>query len=301
MRARSGGGAGRVAVRPCVVLVDKPVGPTSFDVVRAARRGVQARVGHAGTLDPFASGLLLVMIGHATRISGLLMGLPKEYEVTVQFGAVSSTADPTGVITPTGGRATARGVLAALDGFRGRVRQRVPLTSAVKVDGEALYKKAHRGEHAPTPEREVTIYDLGLLGFDDDSQTARLLAFTGSGTYVRTLAEQIGDAVGAGAYASALRRTRIGGYSVDRGLQIDELDPERYSEGGVGVLSLDQALAFVPPTRLDAAQARLAGNGNRLRGLASGRHRVYGDGELLAVYEGAGDTAWPLVVFPRPA
>src|SRR5512137_54845 len=115
-----------------VVLVDKPVGPTSFDVVRAVRRGLRARVGHAGTLDPFASGLLLVMIGHATRISNILMGLPKEYDLTVQFGAVSTTADPTGDIVPTGGHVGEEQVVAALDQFRGTIRQRVPLASAVK-------------------------------------------------------------------------------------------------------------------------------------------------------------------------
>ena len=107
-----------------VVLVDKPVGPTSFDIVRAARRGVRGRVGHAGTLDPFASGLLLVMIGHATRISSILMELPKEYEATVQFGAVSTTADPTGVIVPTGGRLKAGQAEEASQRFRGLIRQR---------------------------------------------------------------------------------------------------------------------------------------------------------------------------------
>ncbi len=181
----------------CVVLVDKPVGPTSFDIVRTARRGLKTRVGHAGTLDPFASGLLLVMIGAATRISQLLMGLPKEYDLTVQFGAVSNTADPTGEITPTEKRTTAAQVMAVLDGFRGRIRQRVPLTSAVKVDGEPLYRKAHRGETAETPEREVMIYDVNLIDFDEEAQTARLLALTGSGVYMRALAEDIGRAVGA--------------------------------------------------------------------------------------------------------
>ena len=288
-----------MSVAPCVVLVDKPVGPTSFDVVRAARRGVGGRVGHAGTLDPFASGLLLVMIGHATRISNLLMELPKEYEVTVQFGAVSSTADPTGVIRPTGGRAEMGQVLSTLDGFRGRIRQRVPLTSAVKVDGEALYKKAHRGESAETPEREVMVYDLTMLGFDEGAQTARLLALTGSGTYVRTLAEQIGETVGAGAYAAALRRTRIGGFCVEDALAPDELGPERYTRGGRSVLCLDEALAFLPRQALDGAGARLAANGNRLAGLPPGRFAVYGEERLLGIYESSGDVARPLVVFPR--
>jgi tRNA pseudouridine55 synthase len=286
-------------MRSCVVLVDKPVGPTSFDIVRSARRGMKERVGHAGTLDPFATGLLVVMIGQATRISNLLMGLPKEYDLTVQFGAVSTTADPTGEITSTGGRVTAVQVVAALDGFRGRIRQRVPLTSAVKVDGERLYKKAHRGETAETPEREVMIYDLAMVGFDEEAQTARLLALTGSGVYARALAEGVGHATGAGGYAAALRRARIGAFSVDAALKPEELSPQRYAEDGPGVLTVDEALAFLPRCELSESQARLAANGNELRESPEGRFRVYGPEGLLGVYERTGDVARPLVMFPR--
>ncbi|NLO28336.1 MAG: tRNA pseudouridine(55) synthase TruB [Actinobacteria bacterium] len=283
-----------------VVLVDKPVGPTSFDVVRAVRRGLRARVGHAGTLDPFASGLLLTMIGQATRASALLMGLPKEYEVTVQFGAVSTTADPTGEIVPTGGRASARQVVEVLDRFRGRVRQRVPLTSAVKVGGERLYKKAHRGEVMETPEREATIHDLAMISFDEEAQQATLIVRTASGVYVRVLAEDIGEAVGAGGFASALRRTRIGMFKVDDALSLDDLAPERYEAGGPGVLSLDEALSFLPRVDLDEGEARRAANGNEIHGVLTGRARVYRGGRMLGVYERRGDVSRPLVVFAEP-
>jgi tRNA pseudouridine55 synthase len=287
-----------------VVLLDKPVGPTSFDMVRAARRGTRGRVGHAGTLDPFATGLLLIMTGSATRISSLLMGLPKEYDLLVQFGAVSSTSDCTGTISPytAGGAAkpvTAGEVVAVLDRFRGRITQRVPLTSAVKVDGEPLYKKAHRGETADTPEREVMVYDLTMIGFDETAQTARLLALTGSGTYARTLAADIGEALGCGGYAAALRRTGVGMFSVYDALSPIELSPRRYEQGGRGVLTLDEALAFIPPRELSDADARLAANGNELRDAPDGRYRVYdSNGRLLGVYERAGDKARPLAVFP---
>lgn len=305
-----------------VVLLDKPAGPTSFDMVRMARRGMRGRVGHAGTLDPFATGLLLLMIGSATRISSLLMGLPKEYDLVVQLGAVSSTGDPTGVIGPhaagsltpeMGGpaapsaaqagarRATAQDVVTVLDRFRGRIKQRVPLTSAVKVDGEPLYKKAHRGETAETPEREVMVYDLSLIGFDEVTQRARLLALVGSGTYARTLAADIGEALECGGYALSLRRTRVGMFSVDDALTPDELSPQRYAEGGSGVLHLDQALAFIPSHQLSEGEVRLAENGNELRNAPAGRFRVYGGGRLLGVYQGAGDRARPLVVFPGSA
>jgi len=282
-----------------VLLVDKPAGPTSFDIVRTARRGLKEKVGHAGTLDPFASGLLLVMIGQATRISSLLMALPKEYDLTAQFGAVSTTADPTGEISYTGGRVTAGEVAAVLDGFQGRIRQRVPLTSAIKVDGEALYKKAHRGEAAETPEREVMIYDLSMIAFDEQAQTARFLALTGSGTYARVLAEDVGRATGAGAYASSLRRTRIGHLTVDDALSPGELSPGRYGEGGPGVLTVDQALSFLPRYDLDKERARLAANGNELRNVPEGRFRAHGPEGLLGVYERRGESARPLVVFPR--
>jgi tRNA pseudouridine55 synthase len=291
----------RVSPFSRVLLVDKPVGPTSFDVVRRARRGFGSRVGHAGTLDPFATGLLLVLMGQATKISQLLLGLTKEYELTIQFGAASSTGDPTGEVTTNGGRVERTAVLKAMDGFRGEVTQKVPLTSAVKVDGEALYKKAHRGETAETPERQVSIYDLSLLDFDDTAQTAKILAVTGSGTYLRVLAEDLGAALGVGGYALALRRTRIGRYSVCEALSLDDLTPERYAEPGPGVLSLDQALAALPTLELDEARARLAANGNELSVDHQGRFRAYGQGRLMGIYEAQAGVARPLVIFPAEA
>jgi tRNA pseudouridine55 synthase len=285
-------------VPPRVVLVDKPVGPTSFDIVRMARRGTGARVGHAGTLDPFATGLLVLLIGQATRLSTLFMALPKEYLATVQFGAVSSTADPTGEIRQTGARTDAGRVVRELGSLRGVIRQRVPLTSAVKVDGEPLYKRAHRGETAETPEREVIVYDLVLVDFDAFSQRADIHARTGIGTYVRTLAEDLGTATGAGAYAASLRRRRVGFFSVADALLPGELSPERYCEESPGVYSLDQALGFLPSLGVDGREERLVANGNAVGGFPAGRFRVYGTEKLLAVYESDGQIARPLVVFP---
>jgi tRNA pseudouridine55 synthase len=282
----------------CVILVDKPVGPTSFDIVRAVRQGVRMKVGHAGTLDPFATGLLLVLVGQATRIFDLLMVLPKQYEVTVQFGAVSSTADPTGDITPTGIRVEEERVRQALDSFRGPIKQRVPMTSAVKIDGEALYRKAHRGESVETPEREVVVHDLRLLHFDEAAQTAQLAAITSSGTYVRTLAEDLGAALGAGAYAASLRRTRCGDLDVAAALSPEELSPERYTINGRGVLSVDDALGFLPVCILDEKEAKMAANGAELRRESgAGLFRVHGPGGLLGVYEGRSGTARPRVIF----
>ena len=281
-----------------MVLVDKPIGPTSFDIVRMARRGLKDKVGHAGTLDPFATGLLLVLIGQATRISNLLMEQPKEYDVVVQFGAVSTTADPTGEIESTGVTVEAETVTAALAGFRGRITQRVPMTSAVKVAGEALYKKAHRGETVETPEREVVVYDLTLREFDPEAQTATLVAVTGSGTYVRSLAEDLGRATGAGAYAAALRRTRCGGFSVEDALAPADLSPETYAAGGRGVIGLSEALFFLPIHHLGECEARSAKNGVSLYGTPAGRFRAHGPEGLIGVYETVGEVARPLIIFP---
>ncbi len=285
----------------CVVLLDKPAGPTSFDMVRVARRGMRTRVGHAGTLDPFATGLLLILIGQATRVSNLLMELPKEYEFTVQFGAVSSTADPTGDIVPTGRRAEASQIEEALVSFQGRIRQRVPMTSAVKVDGEPLYRRAHRGESIETPEREVMVHEMRLLDFDVERQTARMVAVTGSGTYVRSLAEDLGRATGAGGYAASLRRARCGRFTASEALAPEDLSPDRYVADGRSVLPVGEALDFLPAYHLDERQARLAANGNQLARTPAGRFRAYGPEGLLGVYEGLGEVARPLTVFSSPA
>lgn len=280
-----------------VVLVDKPVGVTSFDMVRRLRRGARGRVGHAGTLDPFASGLLLVMTGKATRLSSLLMALPKEYEMTVQFGAASSTGDPTGHITQGGRSVRVDEVVAALDRFRGRVVQKVPLTSAVKVAGERLYKRAHRGEEAETPEREVCIYDLTMTRFDPAEQQATLVALVGSGTYLRVLAADLGEALGSCAYAVTLRRTRIGIFALSDAVPGEQLAASMLTQTGRGLLTIEEALLFLPRLDVNGQSAHKAINGNELRPFPEGRFRVHGLGSLLGVFEGRAGVGRPLIVF----
>jgi len=185
-----------------VLLVDKPAGLTSHDVVERLRRERDCKAGHGGTLDPFATGLLLVLLGGATRLQRHLVGLQKTYLATARLGWRSSTGDPDGELTETG-RVPAR-----LELPTGRVRQRVPMTSAVRVGGERLYRKAHRGETVETPEREVDVYRAELLGSDGD--TASYEIECSAGTYVRTLVETLGDA-----YCAQLRRTAIGPFRVD--------------------------------------------------------------------------------------
>lgn len=186
-----------------VLLCDKPAGVTSHDVVARIRRERACKAGHAGTLDPFATGLLLVLLGPATRLQQHLVGLPKTYLARARLGWRSSTGDPDGELTQTG-RVPRNLALPT-----GRVRQRVPMTSAVRVGGERLYRKAHRGEAIQTPEREVEVYRADLVG-DGDASTADYEIECSTGTYVRTLIEALEDA-----YCSQLRRTAIGPFRVE--------------------------------------------------------------------------------------
>ena len=185
-----------------VLLCDKPAGLTSHDVVRQLRRERGCKAGHAGTLDPFATGLLLVLLGEATRLQRFLTALPKTYLATARLGWRSSSGDPEGELAETGR------LPVSLELPTGTVRQRVPMTSAVRVGGERLYRKAHRGETVATPLREVEIYKAELL--DHSVDAARYEIECSSGTYVRTLIETLDDA-----YCSELRRTAIGPFRVE--------------------------------------------------------------------------------------
>ena len=186
-----------------VLLCDKPAGKTSHDIVAAVRREHRGeKVGHAGTLDPFATGLLLVLIGRATRLQRFLVELPKTYVARARLGWRSSTGDPDGELEQTGRVPT------SLDLPSGRVRQRVPMTSAVRVGGERLYRKAHRGEVVETPEREVEVYRAELLG--SGAESAEYEVECSAGTYIRTLIETLDDA-----YCAELRRTAIGPFKVE--------------------------------------------------------------------------------------
>jgi len=185
-----------------LLLYDKPAGVTSHDVVARVRRERALKAGHAGTLDPFATGLLLVLLGRATRLQRFLVGLPKTYLATARLGWRSSTGDPDGELTQTGR------VPEALELPTGTIRQRVPMTSAVRVGGERLYKKAHRGEVVETPERDVQVHRAELLS--GDGERAHYEIECSAGTYVRTLVETLDDA-----YCEDLRRTAIGPFRIE--------------------------------------------------------------------------------------
>jgi tRNA pseudouridine55 synthase len=211
------------ADRGAILLVDKPAGVTSHDVVARARRRYDAKVGHAGTLDPFATGLLIVLLGRpATREQRRFMTQPKTYRATARFGAVSTTGDPEGEITETG--IVPEGPLALPTG---RIRQRPPAHSAIKVGGQRAYRRARRGEAIEVPERIVDVHRFELV--ERAGERAELEIECSSGTYVRSLIADLGDA-----YCERLRRTRIGPFSVE---EADEGAP----------LALADALASLDP------------------------------------------------------
>ena len=240
------------------MLVDKPGGDTSHDVVERIRRERGQKAGHAGTLDPFATGLLLVLLGRATRLQRYLLPLPKTYRATARLGWRSTTGDPDGELSHTGAMPE------RLELPVGVVRQRVPMTSAVKVGGERLYRRAHRGESVETPERQVEVYRAALLRHEDDRAEFEIECSTG--TYVRTLIETLGDA-----YCERLRRTAVGPFRVEAASR----EP----------LAVEAALAFLPERTLDAADAERVAHGATVKaaGEADGPLRLTHQGRLLAV------------------
>ncbi|MHB0915932.1 MAG: tRNA pseudouridine(55) synthase TruB [Thermoleophilia bacterium] len=283
--------AGRSGAAACgLLLVDKPRGLTSHDVIARVRRHTGIRkAGHGGTLDPFATGLLLVMLGRATRLFDYFLPLTKEYLATVRFGFQSDTGDSEGELTAGGGEVAEADLADVLGGFRGTISQRVPAHSAVKVDGERLYHKARRGEAVESPQREVQIHRLELEAFDAGRQQALLRVACSKGTYIRQLAQDIGEALGASAYCAELRRTAVGDFRVEDAVTMERLegaepasltDPER----APSFISCFGALYFLPVRKITDNEMNLVLNGRSLEGEASGPVRVAHDDSLLAVY-----------------
>lgn len=203
-----------------VVLVDKPAGITSFGVVARVRRqmrekfGKKVKVGHTGTLDPFATGLMIIVTGKKCRDAGLYSKLDKVYEATITLGQTSSTGDPKGELTNISDlQPSWSDVEVALKKFVGEITQRPPIFSAIKINGQRAYKLARQGVEVEVPERQVTIHSIELLDYDYPNVTIR--SHVGSGTYIRTLAEDVGKVLETGAYCSQLRRTKVGEWSVE--------------------------------------------------------------------------------------
>jgi tRNA pseudouridine55 synthase len=271
-----------------VLLLDKPSGITSNHALQKARRLLNAaKAGHTGTLDPLASGLLPLTFGEATKFSSDLLDAAKSYRATLQFGVRTSTGDAEGAVIET--RPVALLERAALDvalsRFKGSIAQVPPMHSALKRDGRALYEYARDGIEVAREPRQVTVYDLQVI--EIDGERAVIDVDCSKGTYVRVLAEDIGKALGCGAHLAALRRTRVGGLTLDRGVTLDALDAMPPAARREWLLPADTLLSALPRVALGESQAKRFRHGNALDlGGRAGRVRVYGpDQRLLGTAE----------------
>ena len=209
-----------------VLLIDKPSGMTSFGVVARVRRklsqqlGKKAKVGHTGTLDPFATGLMIIVTGKECRNAGTYSKLDKVYEATIHLGQTSTTGDPEGELTDVSDtRPSLDEVTQALGQFVGEIQQTPPIYSAIKINGQRAYKLARKGEAVEMPVRTVTIFSLELVDYTYPDLKIRV--HVSSGTYIRTLAEDLGKVLGTGAYCKELRRTKIADFSIDDSVTLD--------------------------------------------------------------------------------
>jgi tRNA pseudouridine55 synthase len=283
-----------------LVIVDKPAGWTSHDVVARLRRlAGTRRVGHAGTLDPMATGVLVVGVEKATRLLGHLALKEKTYEAVIRLGQSTNTDDAEGEITATASTAevTEAAVHDAVIDLTGHIEQIPPQVSAIKVNGERAYRRARAGEEVALKARPVTVYAFAIdqVRRDGDLLDVTATITCSSGTYIRALARDLGAALGVGGHLTALRRTRVGPYDLSMAHTLDQLAED------FTVLPMDAAVAAAfPRVDVGAEDARRIAHGGRLpaTGLGPGPIGVFGPGgTLLALVEEHGPVAKPLAVF----
>lgn len=262
-----------------MLIIDKPAGMTSHDVVAIVRRAIgERRVGHTGTLDPFATGVLVVLVGRATRLAQFLSGAEKEYEAMIRLGYATDTGDATGERRTTDFTTEARSpteihreeIQAALASLRGEIEQTPPMYSAKKIAGQKLYELARRGEEVERKAVRVNISQFDALPKesavlktnDDGTSDLAVRVVCSAGTYVRTLAESFGERLGVGAHLSELRRARAGQFKIADAITLDQLN-ELAQSGSVEqvLLSPDAALSHLPFLNLDADDARRVHHG----------------------------------------
>lgn len=275
-----------------MLLLDKPVGISSNHALQAAKRLFRAeKAGHAGTLDPLASGLLPILLGDATKFSGFLLDAEKGYLADVRLGARTTTGDAEGeVLERRPAKVTRAEVEAVLGRFRGPQTQVPPMYSALKRDGQPLYALARRGETVAREPRSIEVFRLALQSFDPDRLVLDISC--SKGTYVRTLAEDIGEALGCGAHLGGLRRTATGAFSVEATVTLEALG--ELPEGGRDALlrPVDAVLAQLPKVMLEEGQSVRFGHGQGLGlpDVPAGVSRVYGSsGRFLGLGERGGD------------
>ena len=271
-----------------VLLLDKPHGMTSNTALQKARRLFSAaKAGHTGTLDPMATGLLPLCFGEATKFSADLLDADKTYEAELCFGVTTATGDAEGEVLERRAAQFSRADLdRALENFRGRIVQIPPMYSALKRDGQPLYKLARQGITVEREAREIDIVELALLDLSEDFGACRLRVRCSKGTYIRTLAEDIGRVLGCGAHLTALRRTAVGNLAEERTVTLDALEALPEEARQAWLLPVDTLLQGEPKLVLDDEQRLRFSHGNpvSVNSTLRGRCRVYSsDGALLGV------------------
>ena len=279
------------------LLLDKPLGLTSNAALQQAKRLFGARkAGHGGTLDPLASGLLMVLFGEATKFAGPLLDGDKEYLATLQMGAATTTGDAEGEVVERGPTdMTEADVRAVLQRFRGEIEQVPPMFSALKRDGVPLYKLARRGEEVERSARRVTIKELELVGGSPLRPELRIRC--SKGTYIRSLAQDIGVALGSKAHLAALRRTASGRFQIGEAATLERLGAMSPAERRPRLRSLAELLVGLPRAELDAPSAARLRNGQALAipGLGEGVYGIYGpQGVVIGLGRSDGTNLHPL-------
>jgi tRNA pseudouridine55 synthase len=282
-----------------ILPVDKPVGPTSHDVVAIARRGLhEKRIGHTGTLDPFASGLLLLCVGHATRLAEYFAELPKTYRATAHFDGVSDTDDLTGEIAHSDvwRKIDPAAVERALGALRGDIMQVPSKYSAKKIDGQRAYDLARRGEAVDLAPVPVTVYDIRMIRCE--LPVVEFEVVCSSGTYVRAIARDAGNALGTGGYLAALRRTAIGDFSVENAVALAEThDAAAVQRAAV---PMHEALSHMAQLEVDEAQETALRFGQAIsQATTPGALVLLRAGELIGIAESDGERVRPRKVFAR--
>jgi tRNA pseudouridine55 synthase len=249
-----------------VLVVEKPPGCTSHDVVDIVRRVFgMSKVGHAGTLDPAASGVLLVGLGKATRILSFLQGLPKTYQAEVRFGVVTTSQDADGeVVSKIKTNHSRLQVEQAALFFEGEISQVPPMYSAVKVSGKPLYEAARRGEEVERAPRTVRIYEIRVEDFDAESQAAMMFIRCSSGTYVRTLAADLGDKLGGGAHLGNLTRLSIGSFNMNQAFPLEELEELDLKTARRTLISMREAMREFPQITVQGEELEAVRHGRPL-------------------------------------
>lgn len=279
------------------IVLDKPVGLGSTRAVSAVKRALReagepkTKVGHGGTLDPLASGVLPVAVGEATKVAGRMLEATKRYEFTIRFGEQTDTLDREGeIVARSDVRPALDDVVAVLSRFTGRIEQVPPAYSALKVDGKAAYARARAGEEVDMKPRAVTVHELTLEGGDE--QSATLSATVSKGTYVRSLARDVALALNSVGHVTMLRRTRAGPFGLESAISLDFLNElARARDLTRAVLPLEAALDDIPALPVTPGQAQLLRHGQRLAGFPAkpGLQLAISDGVPVALVEAAAD------------